>query len=140
MKTMKHKIISVVAGMLLVCLLPVGAQNRPWQSTSAMQQGSTHRFYVRAVDEANVSYKYLLMTSTSPLRAGEESPLLVAEEEANAAHKGSIRRGGFITPGEPGDQSNEYPIGEPWILLLFAAALAATTAIRLRRRQPAEGE
>ena len=138
MKTMRHKIISVVAGMLLVCLLPVGAQDRSWQSTSAMQQGSTHKFDIRAVDEANVSYKYLLMTSTSPLRAGEESPLLV-EEEANAAHKGSIRRG-FITPSDPGVQSNEYPIGEPWVMLLFAAALAATTAIRLRRRQPAEGE
>lgn len=139
MKTMRHKIISVVAGMLLVCLLPVGAQDRSWQSTSAMQQGSTHRFDIRAVDEANVSYKYLLMTSTSPLRAGEESPLLV-EEEANAAHKGSIRRGGFITPSDPGVQSGESPIGEPWVMLLFAAALAATTAIRLRRRQPAEGE
>ena len=69
--------------MLLVCLLPVGAQNRPWQSTSAMQQGSTHKFDIRAVDATNVTYKYLLMTSTSPLRAGEESPLLVAEEEAN---------------------------------------------------------
>ena len=138
MKTMRHKIISVVAGMLLVCLLPVGAQDRSWQSTSAMQQGSTHRFDIRAVDEANVSYKYLLMTSTSPLRAGEESPLLV-EEEANAAHKGSIRRG-FIAPSDPGVQSGEYPIGEPWVMLLFAAALAATTAIRLRRRQPAEGE
>ena len=138
MKTMRHKIISVVAGMLLVCLLPVGAQDRSWQSTSAMQQGSTHRFDIRAVDETNVSYKYLLMTSTSPLRAGEESPLLV-EEEANAAHKGSIRRG-FITPSDPGVQSGEYPIGEPWVMLLFAAALAATTAIRLRRRQPAEGE
>ena len=135
---MRHKIISVVAGMLLVCLLPVGAQDRSWQSTSAMQQGSTHKFDIRAVDEANVSYKYLLMTSTSPLRAGEESPLLV-EEEANAAHKGSIRRG-FITPSDPGVQSGEYPIGEPWVMLLFAAALAATTAIRLRRRQPAEGE
>ena len=122
----------------MVCLLPVGAQDRSWQSTSAMQQGSTHKFDIRAVDEANVSYKYLLMTSTSPLRAGEESPLLV-EEEANAAHKGSIRRG-FITPSDPGVQSGEYPIGEPWILLFFAAALAATTAIRLRRRQPAEGE
>lgn len=139
MKTMKHKIISVVAGMLLVYLLPVGAQTKAWQSTSPMQQISTHTFEVRAAEAPNVTYKYLLMTSTSPLRAGEESPLLVAEEEENAAHKGSIRRG-FITPGDPGEQSDEFPIGEPWILLLFAAALAATTAIRLRRRQPAEGE
>ena len=137
MKTMKHKIISVVAGMLLVCLLPVGAQNRPWQSTSAMQQGSTHRFDIRAVDATNVTYKYLLMTSTSPLRAGEESPLLVAEEEAaNDTFKRSIRRG--FDHGAESGQSSESPIGE--ILLLFAVALAATTAIRLRRRQPAEGE
>lgn len=139
MKTMKHKIISVVAGMLLVCLLPVGAQNRSWQSTSPMQQISTHTFEVRAAEAPVVTYKFMPMTSTSLLRAGEESPLLVAEEEENAAHKGSIRRG-FITPGDPGEQSDEFPIGEPWILLLFAAALAATTAIRLRRRQPAEGE
>lgn len=123
----------------MVCLLPVGAQNRPWQSTSAMEQGSTHRFDIRAVDATNVTYKYLLMTSTSPLRAGEESPLLVAEEEeANDTFKRSIRRG-FDTGGETG-RADEFPIGEPWILLLFAAALAATTAIRLRRRQPAEGE
>ncbi len=139
MKTMKHKIIRVVAGMLLVCLLPVGAQNRPWQSTSAMQQGSTRRFDIRAVEEANVTYKYLMMTSTSPLRAGEASPLLEAEEEeANDTFKRSIRRG--FDHGAESGQSSESPIGEPWILLLFAAALAATTAIRLRRRQPAEGE
>ena len=136
---MKHKIISMVAGMLLVCLLPVGAQNRPWQSTSAMQQGSTHKFDIRAVDATNVTYKYLLMTSTSPLRAGEASPLLEAEEESSNAAPGRNIRRGFDTGGETG-RGDEYPIGEPWILLLFAAALAATTAIRLRRRQPAEGE
>ena len=136
---MKHKIISVVAGMLLVCLLPVGAQNRSWQSTSPMQQISTHTFEVRAAEAPVVTYKFMPMTSTSLLRAGEESPLLVEEESASAASGRNIRRG-FITPGDPGEQSDEYPIGEPWILLLFAAALAATTAIRLRRRQPAEGE
>ena len=139
MKTMKHKIISVVAGMLLVCLLPVGAQNRPWQSTSPMQQISTHTFEVRAAEAPVVTYKFMPMTATSLLRAGEESPLLVEEESASAAPGRNIRRG-FITPGDPGEQSDEFPIGEPWILLLFAAALAATTAIRLRRRQPAEGE
>lgn len=139
MKTMKHSIISMVAGMLLVCLLPVSAQDKPWKSTSPMQQVSTHRFEIRAAEAPDVTYKYLLMTSTSPLRAGEESPLLVAEEEENAAPGRNIRRG-FITPSDPGEQSDEFPIGEPWILLLFAAALAATTAIRLRRRQPAEGE
>lgn len=139
MKTMKHKIISVVAGMLLVCLLPVGAQNRLWQSTSPMQQISTHTFEVRAAEAPVVTYKFMPMTSTSLLRAGEVSPLLVAEEEeTNDTFKRSIRRG-FDTGGET-ERADEFPIGEPWILLLFAAALAATTAIRLRRRQPAEGE
>ena len=34
---------------------------------------------------------------------------------------------------DPGDQSSQSPIGEPWILLLFAAVAAAVVAWRQRR-------
>ena len=42
------------------------------------------------------------------------------------------RKNGFIKPGEP-NTSNQSPIGEPWIMLLFAAAAAATVTWRKRK-------
>lgn len=41
------------------------------------------------------------------------------------------RRNGFIKPDNP-NSSDESPVGEPWVLLFFAAA--AAVAIRLRRK------
>lgn len=42
------------------------------------------------------------------------------------------RKNGFIKPGDP-NTSEESPVGEPWILLLFAAVAAAIVALRQRR-------
>ena len=42
------------------------------------------------------------------------------------------RKNGFIKPGDP-NTSNQSPIGEPWILLLFAAAAAIVVAWRRRK-------
>lgn len=38
----------------------------------------------------------------------------------------------FINPTNPGDQSDEYPIGEPTILFLFALMMAGGIAIKRR--------
>lgn len=42
------------------------------------------------------------------------------------------RKNGFIKPGDP-NTSPESPVGEPWILLLFAAAAAIVVAWRRRK-------
>lgn len=42
------------------------------------------------------------------------------------------RKNGFITPSDPGDRSEESPVGEPWIMLIFAAAAALTITLRKR--------
>lgn len=39
---------------------------------------------------------------------------------------------GFLDPNDPGDQSNESPIGEPSILFLFALMMAGGIAIKRR--------
>ena len=44
----------------------------------------------------------------------------------------SNRKNGFFTPDDPGDRSEESPVGEPWIMLIFAAAAAATITLRKR--------
>jgi hypothetical protein len=48
--------------------------------------------------------------------------------------KNTINTGGFGTETDP-NASNESPIGEPWILLAFAAA--AAVVITLRKKQTA---
>lgn len=40
---------------------------------------------------------------------------------------------GFLTPDDPGHQSNQSPVGEAWVLLFFAAVAALVVYIRRRR-------
>ena len=44
----------------------------------------------------------------------------------------SNRKNGFITPEDPGEQSPESPVGEPWIMLIFAVIATATITLRKR--------
>lgn len=44
----------------------------------------------------------------------------------------SNRKNGFVTPSDPGDRSEESPVGEPWIMLIFAAVAALTITLRKR--------
>jgi hypothetical protein len=127
--------ISMVAGLLLAGLLPLAANAQEWQTTSTLKDtGSKYNSQVTFVGAEKVSL--IPMRSTSTMMATCEVPTPSTESSEPAMRK---TRRGFDVGGESG-QSEEFPIGEPWVLLLFAAALAATTAIRLRRRQPAVGE
>ena len=40
---------------------------------------------------------------------------------------------GFLTPDDPGHQSNQSPVGEAWVMLFFAAVAALVVYIRRRR-------
>jgi hypothetical protein len=55
-------------------------------------------------------------------------------ERRNTGYSGDVDLGDWGDPdiAEPGDTSGESPVGEPWVLLFFAAA--AAVAIRLRRK------
>lgn len=131
MKTMNTKSMILTICALMICMQATAARNMlEMQSTSAMERtGSTYQSKVIAVDAPQAEYTYLQMQSTSIMMETGEIPTPFSDEEENS--RGQVRRG-FINPGDPGDQSDEYPVGEPWILLLFAAAAAATVAIRRR--------
>lgn len=57
----------------------------------------------------------------------------------NSDYEGDVNLDGWGDPttANPGDQSDESPIGEPWVLLLFAAAAAVFVAIRKKEPTPA---
>ena len=133
MKTMKYNAMILVAIMLMISMNANAAyKHMPMQSTSAMQMvGSTHAAQVREAYAPDVKFRTLPMQSTSIMMETGDIPTPFSDEEDT---QGSPRRAkrGFDTGAESG-QSDEFPIGEPWILLLFAATTAATIAIRQRR-------
>lgn len=61
-------------------------------------------------------------------------------ESGNGGSRGiSGRKNAFINPEDPGqkDTVESQPLGEPWILLLFAAVAAVAVAWRQKRPTPA---
>jgi hypothetical protein len=47
-------------------------------------------------------------------------------------HHGNIRRGKILGPDTP--PADEYPVGEPWALAIFALAFAGVVAIRKTKK------
>ena len=130
MKTMNTKSMILTICALMLCLQASAEFTMlEMQSTSAMQgTGSIHKPKITAVDAPKAEYTYLQLQSTSIMMETGEIPTPFTDEEDTGYHG---PRRSFDTGGESG-RSDEYPVGEPWILLLFAAATAATVAIRRR--------
>ena len=130
MKTMKHRIISMVAGVLLAGLLPIVAQTLPLQSTSTMKgAGSEYSAKVSLAGTEKVTF--IPMKSTSTMMETGYVPTPNSDNPDLGTTRGPRR--GKENPGDPGETGDESsPIGEPWILLLFAAA--GTGVIAWRRR------
>lgn len=130
MKTMKHRMISMVAGLLLAGLLPLAANAQEWQTTSTLKDtGSKYNSQVTFVGAEKASL--IPMRSTSTMMATCEVPT-PSTESPGSTHFGGPRRS-KEEPGEVGDTSDESsPIGEPWVLLAFAAASAGVIAWRRR--------
>lgn len=125
MKTMRYKLVMIV--MAAVLTLPAMAQfeydepNAQFQSTSGLKtSGSIYSSSPALNADGTATYNEL----TAPSETSEGSMPKV--------RKGSV-------PVTPGDSGVQQPIGDAALpLLLFAAAFAATVAIRNRRRQVAE--
>ena len=124
---------TILAASLLMISMHMNATFKylPMQSTSAMQAtGSTHAIQVREAYAPNASFHYIPMQSTSAMIETGYVPTPESEDSEGSPER-HLRRG--FDHGAESGQSDESPIGEPWVLLLFAAASAATIALRNRR-------
>lgn len=92
-----------------------GAQSQPLQQVNTMTTGT----YTGTV------YEPFSTAVPSEQAAGNGS---------NSAPRGEIRRGGNFNTGTEYGQSDESPIGEPWILAIFAAAFAGIIAFRKKQQ------
>ena len=120
--------------LLLLFVVSVGAQvnAQTFQSTSSYpmaQQG----YQAIEVNQAG-SYRayestiYEPFTAASPSSDSNDAP-------ANISGRRNADDDGFGGNSDGGNQADSYPVGEPWIMLAFAAM--AAVVITLRKKQTA---
>ena len=136
--TIKNKIVDhqlfkqAKIALLFLAFMCVGAyaEAQNFQSTSSYLNGSSPQTVEKTVaaspQQAYKSTIYEPFSSATP------------SSDANGSNNGNARgmsgrRNAFVDPGETG--AEEYPIGEPWIMLVFAAMTAGV--ITLRKKQTA---
>ncbi len=114
-KNIMKRIMMMIMAVALMAL-PTMAQQPEWKSTSTMQgTGSAYVPQVTAVGATDVNSMATTTESYSPAKAP------------------SGPRRGFIDPSNPGNQSNEFPIGDA-VLPLSLMALAFAGVIYFRKR------
>ena len=135
--TIKNKIVDhqlfkqAKIALLFLAFMCVGAyaEAQNFQSTSSYLNGSSPQTVEQTVAAPQQAYK---STIYEPFSSATPS------SDANGSNNGNARgmsgrRNAFVDPGETG--AEEYPIGDPWIMLAFAAMTAVV--IRLRKKQTA---
>lgn len=95
---------------------PTQAPQVAMQSQQIMQNGQNHDGTIYA-----------------PFDASAPSEQSEVEGNSGSRPRGGIKRGGNFNYGTEYGQSNESPIGEPWILAIFALAFAGVLALRKRK-------
>ena len=97
-----------------------------FKSTSAYQQDP----YAMQATQMNVAPSYQSYESTIYTPFSSDAPYSDANSGDNGPSRITNRKNGFVDSGEHGRE--ESPIGEPWILLAFAAAAAGVVYIKRR--------
>ena len=73
-------------------------------------------------------------TVYAPFDASAPSEQSEVEGNSGSRPRGGIKRGGNFNYGTEYGQSNESPIGEPWVLAIFALAFAGVIALRKTKK------
>ena len=122
----KLPIIRASFAMLFFMFVCTPLRAYEFQSTSAYQLQSPA---VQAT-QMNVAPSYQSYESTIYTPFSSDAPYSDANSGDNGPSRISNRKNGFVDSGEHGRE--ESPIGEPWILLAFAAAAAGVVYIKRR--------
>ena len=122
---------AALAILLLFFIIQVGAQEFSSTSAYRVQQivMSAQSVQVEGYQQYH-STIYEPFSSSTPSYGGSNND----QSSGMGGRKNTINTGGFGTESDP-NASNQSPIGEPWIMLAFAAM--AAVVITLRKKQHA---
>ena len=135
--------IVVICALLFVGTMPLSAQifstaqgNR-YETSYPTEYGATQQNAYSA-HEAQANYNSYQSTVYQPFESSvpsDNNPVYGNSQGDNSRHNAPTNRRNLdgMDGKEPGDQSNQYPVGEAWVMLLFAAAAALVVFVRQRR-------
>ena len=98
---------------------------------NAMQQSSY------SVQDAQVGYNAYQSTVYQPFESSlpsDNNPVYSnGQGESNDRQNAPTNRRNLTGGGDAGDQEQSYPVGDPWVMLLFAVAAALVVFVRQRK-------
>jgi hypothetical protein len=137
--TIKNKIVDhqlfkqAKIALLFLAFMCVGAyaEAQNFQSTSSYLNGSSLQTVEQTVAAPQQAYKSTIYEPFSSVTPSSDAN---GSNNGNARGMSGRRNIGELNPGNA-DPNPESPVGEPWIMLAFAAM--AAVVIRLRKKQTA---
>ena len=106
---MKNVILKMAMCALIVCALPTAINAQDWQTNTMQGSGSSYSSPITPVGATNVDQQATTTYSSTNRISGRRN---------------------FEDVSDPGNQSNESPIGSEWILFAFAALAAGTMVVK----------
>ena len=115
---------------ILYFLLTIGCSYAHAISPNRYEMPAIQTFQSQQIMTCGTRYRGVVYT---PFTSSLPSELSVVAGESNSGRPtGNVRRGKIDGPDGP--RAEQYPIGEPWILALFALAFAGVVAIRKTKK------
>ena len=133
------KISKMVAVLLLIFLPVLASANPVYQSSNRYSNPSTvgassMQYQLESYKMANTS-TYQVGTTYNPAQTVYE-PFSTENPSNSGPSKMNGRRNSTVvptTPPDPGEEPDQYPLGDAWSLLIFAAMAAVVIALRKKQ-------
>lgn len=143
-------LISKMVVVLLLIFFPVIALANPVFQSSSNHSSTPSTVGAQSMQYQLESYK---MANTSTYQVGttynpastvyapfsDETPSNGGSSNDNGPSRINGRRNAFDKPDNPGEEPDQYPLGDAWSLLIFAALGAGVIYIKQRKKIEAKG-
>ena len=131
----------VVICIMLVGAMPLSAQvystaqGTRYEASYPTEYGATQQNAYSA-HEAQANYNSYQSTVYQPFESSvpsDNNPVYSNSQGDNNRRNAPTNRQNLTGGGDAGDQEQSYPVGEAWVMLLFAAVAALVVFFRQRR-------
>ena len=140
------KISKMVAVLLLIFFPVLASANPVYQSSSSRYAapstvGAQSMQYLPASYQMTNTSNYQMSTTLNPAQTvyapfSDETPSNSGPSKMNGRRNSTVVP---TTPPDPGEEPDEYPLGDAWSLLIFAVLGAGVIYIKQRKKIEAKG-